>query len=142
MPLERFYDHPIAPFEMADQRMAPFIVMGDLNADPVDGGSIPGAIDQLLDHPRVQDPRPRSEGGAAAAVRQGGVNADHRGDPALDTGDFSDNRVGNLRVDYVLPSVDLEVVDSGVYWPADGQGLELVEKASDHRLVWVDVIVK
>ncbi|MEM6560883.1 MAG: endonuclease/exonuclease/phosphatase family protein, partial [Planctomycetota bacterium] len=112
-----------------------------LNADPADGGSIPGAIEQLLDHPRVQDPQPRSDGGATAAQRQGGVNADHLGDPALDTGDFSDNRVGNLRVDYVLPSIDLKVVDSGVHWPSDGPGLELVEKASDHRLVWVDVIV-
>jgi hypothetical protein len=55
----------------------------------------------------------------AAAVRQGGVNASHAGDPALDTGDFGDvsrgyPAAGNLRVDYVLPSVDLEVLDAMV----------------------------
>ncbi|MEM6561977.1 MAG: endonuclease/exonuclease/phosphatase family protein [Planctomycetota bacterium] len=120
----------------------PIVVMGDLNADPADGGSIPGAIEQLLERPNLQDPRPRSGGGVAAALRQGGVNPGHAGDPALDTGDFSDTRVGNLRVDYVLPSERLEIVGSGVYWPRSGPGLELVEKASDHRLVWVDVVVE
>src|SRR5262249_22112049 len=40
-----------------------FVILGDLNADPVDGGGVPGAIDQLLKHPKVNasDP-PRSAG--------------------------------------------------------------------------------
>ena len=32
----------------------PFVIMGDLNADPTDGDSHPGAIASLLEHPRVQ----------------------------------------------------------------------------------------
>ena len=32
----------------------PFVILGDLNADPLDGGSVPGAIQQLLNHPRIQ----------------------------------------------------------------------------------------
>ncbi len=39
-----------------DAKLAPpaeFVILGDLNSDPVDGGSMPGSIDQLLKHPRV-----------------------------------------------------------------------------------------
>lgn len=47
-----------------------------------------------------------------------------------------------VRVDYVLPSVDLKIVGGGVFWPFeddDPQSYKLAEKASDHRLVWIDV---
>ncbi|NIS02399.1 MAG: endonuclease/exonuclease/phosphatase family protein, partial [Gemmatimonadetes bacterium] len=30
-----------------------FVIAGDQNSDPNDGDSIPGAVNQLLDHPRV-----------------------------------------------------------------------------------------
>lgn len=126
-----------------------FIIFGDLNADPVDGDVPEGferhAIADLIDHPRVQDPKPRSAGGVDAAARQGGGNARQKGDPGLDTGDFSDQRVGNLRVDYVLPSSNLEVQGSGVFWPASGEphyewvGPGYPPVSSDHRLVWVDL---
>jgi len=123
---------------------ASFVIVGDLNADPLDGGSVPGAIAQLLDHPRVHHEvargslTPRSEGAVAAAKRQAGPNLSHRGDAAFDTGDFDDRAgsVGNLRVDYVLPSADLTVCASGVFWPTDEAGPAM---SSDHRLVWVDV---
>jgi endonuclease/exonuclease/phosphatase family metal-dependent hydrolase len=125
-------------------RDASFVIVGDLNADPIDGGSVPGAITQLLDHPRVHREVaggsliPRSQGGTAAAERQGGPNLTHRGDPAFDTGDFDDRAgsVGNLRVDYVLPSADMTVCASGVVWPTEETGPAM---SSDHRLVWVDV---
>jgi 3-phytase len=123
-----------------------FVILGDMNADPADGGGVPGAIQQLLKHSRVNaDPPPRNAGGKAAADAQGGANRDQRGDPALDTADFADERVGNLRVDYVLPSRDLALLGGGVFWPADGDPLaRLVRMApevatSDHRLVYVDV---
>ena len=125
-------------------RGTPFVVAGDLNADPADGDAN-GAIRALLESSRVQDPSPRAPGGAAAAERQGEANDAQSGDPALDTADFSDGQVGNLRVDYVLPSSDLEVVGSGVFWPTEGQpGYDLVGPgyppvSSDHRLVWVDL---
>ena len=86
-------------------------------------------------------------GGTAAAREQGGVNLTHRGKPQADTADWNDADPGNLRVDYVLPSADLKVVDGGVLWPAPDQplmGVDLatVEAASDHRLVWVDVEIE
>ena len=121
---------------------APFVILGDLNADPADGGSFEDPMGDLLSHPRVVDPGPMSRGGPEQAGVQGGVNGRHAGDPALDTADFSDQSVGNLRVDYVLPSVELSVDGSGVLWPtADEPLFPVVESASDHRAVWVDVRV-
>ena len=35
------------------QREATFVIAGDQNSDPLDGDSVPGAIQQLLEHPRV-----------------------------------------------------------------------------------------
>ena len=125
----------------------PFVIMGDYNADPHDGDSMPGAIAQLLAHPAVaSDFVPASTGAAEDAVTEGGANRGHRGDSSQDTGDFSPASAGNLRIDYVLPSKrGLQVVCGGVFWPARadearylvGDGDPLV--SSDHRLVWLDV---
>lgn len=124
-----------------------FVILGDQNADPLDGDSVAAAIDQLLDHPRITDPMPTSAGAAEAAVLQGGANLAHEGDPALDTADFNDNPApGNLRADYVLPSRDLRVLDSAVFWPVQADPLSALTgtfpfPSSDHRLVWVDLRV-
>ena len=117
----------------------PLVVLGDLGIDPVDGAGMKGAITALLAHPRLVDPRPEGEGGAAAAGA--GANARQRGPAAADTADWRDEPgPGNLRVDYVLPSRELAVVASGVFWPAPGHPLaEAAVAASAHRLVWVDV---
>jgi endonuclease/exonuclease/phosphatase family metal-dependent hydrolase len=127
-------------------RRGSFVVMGDLNSDPVDGASLKGAIRSLLDNPRVNaSAAPSSDGGAEAAA-QGGMNATQSGDPRLDTADFHDRSVGNLRVDYLLPSKDVAICAAGVFWPAAKHGLApLVQgeppPSSDHRLVWIDVSV-
>lgn len=124
---------------------ASFLVLGDLNADPTDGSGDQAMIRRLLDHPRVRSqPTPRSDGAKTAAATQGGANADHIGPPEEDTADFDDRSVGNLRVDYVLPSKDWEIVASGVFWPTPGDPLaRLVSMnpaaSSDHRLVWSDL---
>ena len=122
---------------------ASFVVLGDLNADPNDGSGKPEGIRALLDCPRVNSKViPRSEGAKQAAEMQGRENKKHRGDPAEDTGDFGDNNPGNLRCDFVLPSQPCEIVASGVFWPTVEQ-LKAVDKellrASDHRLVWIDL---
>jgi Endonuclease/Exonuclease/phosphatase family len=126
---------------------ATFVIAGDQNADPIDGDSVSGAAQLLLEHPRVNTSVvPASGGGVDAAERQGGANLTHRGDPALDTADFADSAPGNLRVDYVLPSRPLRFVDAAVFWPtADDPLFRLVGDfpfpSSDHRLVWIDVAV-
>ena len=127
---------------------ARFVIMGDQNADPFDGDSVPGAPQQLLDNPRVNTSlTPTSPGGPEQAVLQGGANLTHRGDPAFDTADFLDvPGPGNLRADYVLPSKNLKLLDGAVFWPLSSDPLfPLVGvfpfPTSDHRLVWVDVSV-
>ncbi len=124
---------------------APFVIAGDLNADPNDGDGHPEAVTRLLDHRSVVDVRPSSQGGRGAAQRQGGANEDHVGDPELDSADFNDEPgPGNLRVDYVLPSRSLPARGSGVFWPTVDDPLfrltgDYPFPSSDHRLVWVDV---
>jgi len=129
-------------------RGAQFVIVGDQNSDPLDGDSVPGAVRQLLDSPRLQDPRPTSRGAVEAAALQGGANLQHRSDPRYDTADFADvPGPGNLRADYVLPSRKLRVLDSAVFWPKRSNPLsrltgEFPFPTSDHRLVWVDVAVR
>ncbi len=130
-----------------------FVIAGDQNSDPLDGDSIPGSIQQLLDNPRVNAKvTPASPGGAEQSALQGNANTLHVGDPAFDTADFFDGfppapfggAPGNLRADYVLPSKNLQITGAGVFWPLASDPLfPLVGTfpfpSSDHRLVFVDV---
>ena len=111
----------------------PVVVLGNLNLDPADGAGQRPTIAGLLGHPRLRDPRPASAGGRLAA------SPGHAGDPALDTADWREDGPGNLRVDYVLPSADLRVAGSGVFWPEPGAPLADEAAATPHRLVWVDL---
>ncbi|MEM8926091.1 MAG: endonuclease/exonuclease/phosphatase family protein [Actinomycetota bacterium] len=122
----------------------PFVVAGDQNADPDDRGSIAGAIDRLLRHPRINTSVTPASAGAveAAGPERVGRSAHH-------TADFAHPDLGgpgNLRVDYVLPSHELAIVDAGVFWPPSPDPQSALTgtfpfPASDHRLVWVDVSV-
>lgn len=118
-----------------------FVIAGDLNADPNDGASFEHAIRQLTEHELVNASRVPSSGGSAEQNDKG-VNGEHAGDPAHDTADFDDRRTGNLRADYVLPSKTLKVVDAGVFWPTTDEKDAAVVKATDHRMVWIDVELK
>ena len=128
---------------------ARFVIAGDQNSDPLDGDSVPGAIQQLIDHPRIEDPLPTSAGGPEAALRQGGANLTHESDPLYDTADFADFSStspppGNLRADYVLPDKRLKVRGAGVFWPVPSDPLsrltgEFPFPSSDHRSVWLDL---
>lgn len=108
----------------------PFVLLGNANLDPSDGQGRPAAIRALLSDPRLQDPRPQDPGAALEA------NPGQTGDPAVDTANWDDPDPGNLRVDYVLPSADLTVLDAATLWPAPGT---LALRASRHALVWVDL---
>lgn len=108
----------------------PFVVLGDVNLDPADGAGRPAALRSLLSGPHVQDVAPRGHHGRAEPGQ--------KGDPALDTAQFPDGP-GGLRLDYVLPSVDLRVAGSGVLWPATGALADTLAAASRHHPVWVDI---
>jgi hypothetical protein len=133
-----------------------FVIAGDQNSDPLDGDSIPGAAQQLLEHPHVNSRvAPSSEGAVEATALQGGANATHRSDPQFDTADFSDTAPGNLRADYVLPCRNMKIEDSAVFWPVQADPLFRLTgvfnfaewgpvngfPTSDHRLVWADIDV-
>ncbi|MEX1213909.1 endonuclease/exonuclease/phosphatase family protein [Saccharospirillum sp.] len=93
-----------------------FIVAGDLNASLTAGDSQQEAIKRLISHPRIQPVRPLSD-------RDHDLTARWR-----------------LRADYVLPSTNLQVLDTGVFWPKPGAPLsQSVDRASDHRPVWLDI---
>jgi len=133
-----------------------FVIAGDQNSDPLDGDSVPGSIQQLLEHPLVNGKlTPESAGAVEATTLQGGINASHKGDPRFDTADFSDTAPGNLRADYVLPRKNLQLVAAGVFWPLRADPLFRLTgvfdfptwgavggfPTSDHRSVWIDVKV-
>ncbi len=113
--------------------LPPFVVLGDANLDPKDGDGLPEGILGLLQHPALQDPEPR---GTAARS-----DAGHTGEAAFDTADFSaKGGPGGLRVDYVLPSRDLNVSAAGISWPEPTDPMAaILALASRHRPVWVDV---
>ena len=112
---------------------APFVIVGDLNASPVEGDAIKAGIQRLLAHPRVQDPNPASRGGMEHSPDNPHA-AQH-------------TAAWRMRADYVLPGkCGIEVIDSGVFWPApdeaDYQLVKTRQTSSDHRLVWVDLQLK
>ena len=84
-------------------------------------------------------------GAAEASALQGGVNTSHKSAPKYDTADFADTpSPGNLRADYVLPSRQLKVQGTGVFWPVSSDPLSRLTgvfpfPTSDHRSVWLDV---
>ncbi|WZI66359.1 MAG: phytase [Gloeotrichia echinulata IR180] len=130
-----------------------FVIMGDQNADPFDGDSYNKAVLQLLQNPNINtNVIPTSAGAVQQTTLQGNINANHKGNPAFDTADFADTTPGNLRADYVLPSTDLQITNSAVYWPLNTDpNFPLVGTftaslpggypSSDHRLVYADVQV-
>jgi len=123
----RFWQHWL------DGNMGPsgterFVLAGDANQDPEEGEGRKTAIRSLLADPRLQDPRPVSPGAPSGEGKE---------DPD-ETVDW--DGVGRLRVDYVLPSADLEIIDAGVFWPRPSDdGYDAATTASRHRLVWVDI---
>lgn len=108
----------------------PFVILGDLNADPVRGEIINGMrpIDMLLRHPAVLDPQPSSRGAMTSPFPP-----EYSAVRAFRTSEFG-------RIDYALPSRSLRVISSGVFWPdADEPGSAAAQRASDHRLVWLNL---
>ncbi len=100
----------------------PFVLAGDANVDPEAGAGDHGALRRLVGHPVLQDPAPTGPGAPTP-----GATTNWEGRRAL-------------RTDYLLPSRALRVTDAGVLWPAPGAPLAAAAaKASDHRLVWVDL---
>ncbi|WP_240345724.1 MULTISPECIES: endonuclease/exonuclease/phosphatase family protein [Photobacterium] len=121
-----------------------FIVLGDLNADVVDGDGLKTPIKHLLNHSRIHQ---QVSHGALTPKSAGG--SEHRPWQRRKGRSNEWTHLGGMRLDYVLPSADLTVLSSGVFWPSknhplrhlvlDDKGREKPTAGSDHRLVWVDI---
>ena len=110
-----------------------FVLLGDANLDPTDGEGRKSAIARLLSDHRLQDPRPKRP---APTVQGPG----HTGNAALDTVAWPEDGPGHLRVQYILPSSDIQVEDAGVHWPPNGApGFEDAAIAGPHHMIWADI---
>lgn len=113
----RFWQH-LLDGHFGQAPKAPFVLLGQTNQDPTLGEGRKAAIRALLADPRLQDPQP-----------------EHR--PTVDWPQVDPPR---MRVSYVLPDSDIQVVQAGTLWPDDQPDLQAaIEAASRHRLVWVDI---
>jgi hypothetical protein len=118
---------------------ARFVILGDLNHDPVDGDGRHDAIVELIENARVlRYPTPRSVGAEQTSLAYAEKGIVRKGAPFHATGDFGP-KSGTMRLDYVLPSVGFEYIGSGVFWPANESPEAKIADGSDHHLVWVDV---
>jgi endonuclease/exonuclease/phosphatase family metal-dependent hydrolase len=119
---------------------ATFVIVGDLNCDPIDGEGVPGTMNQLLKSPMIDATFvPTSTGGPIAVKANGEQNAGRRGEPSFVTSDFGGEGHGNFRLDYLLPSKGLKAGAGGIFWPAPGEPGATAITASDHRSVWIDI---
>ncbi len=127
---------------------ASFVVMGDLNADPENGDGFLDSIQNLMNHDRVNT---LATYGVYAPNSLGSTECVALGDCSDNTYPDRITSTFGLRVDHAIPSNDLNITDSGVFWPAtfeEGRLLmndERVGKygngkdiSSDHRLVWIE----
>ena len=122
-----------------------FVIAGDQNSDPLDGDSIPGSIQQLIDHPLVNAKvTPESAGQSRPPVRRVGLTTRMKAILAL-TPPISPT----LRREICAPTMccrsrALRIVDGAVFWPLASDPLFRLTgtfpfPSSDHRLVWIDV---
>ena len=118
---------------------ASFVILGDYNADPCVGDAVPGAIEQLLDNPRVNDRDTPASDGAVERHAEADDPPLERcpPEPQYHTADFG----WTARVDYALPSSNLQIQDSRVFWPTSDDEYAEIAASSDHHLVSVDVRV-
>ncbi|MFV8433374.1 endonuclease/exonuclease/phosphatase family protein [Vibrio owensii] len=129
-----------------------FVVMGDLNADPLSGDGDLTAINDLMNHKNVNT---NATFGTLAPSSWGGPECLANGECKAENWDTPyPNQVtstSGLRLDHVIPSSEMNVVDSAVFWPAsfeDGRKLMNDDRigygnaksiSSDHRLVSIKV---
>jgi 3-phytase len=96
------------------------------------------AIDQLLNHPKINDT-------GKWLVSTGGWEGRAEGPPDYwerNTAKFGKDY--RMQIDYLLPSKHIKIVKGGVFWPASDEnpiGHQLAETASDHRLIWLDIVL-
>jgi hypothetical protein len=120
---------------------AKFFVVGDLNADPDEGDSLPGAIQRIIEHPLLAVSYPA---GAGTKGQNGEYNSYLSGcghDDGTMVGDPADR--WQMQLDYVLPSATIGLAKSSIlFWPdhvSERDDFDLSCRASDHKFLMVEV---
>ncbi|ASM50002.1 hypothetical protein PESP_a1967 [Pseudoalteromonas espejiana DSM 9414] len=110
-----------------------FVILGDLNAAPEGDKARLETTNQILNNPLINAQFIPKSDGAKEQYTQA----------------YAQNFTANwqARVDYVLPSnYGFKIVDGGVFWPTENsEQYRLIKDrnaSSDHRLVWLDLIVE
>jgi len=100
----------IGPLILFFAANAKFVIVGDLNCDPVDGEGMRGTMDQLLKSPRVNASFiPTSEGGPRVVQEHPDQFVKHHGDPTHVTADFTpEHHVIDFNDEIRIDLVDLE----------------------------------
>lgn len=101
----------------------PFVMMGDLNADPERGGGMKSSIRRLLANQALNGIVPEQP----TFLEGGGVD-----EPYLKREGFS------LRLDYILPSRAFYVQEYEVFRPDGPLWWKIARRASDHFFVYAD----
>lgn len=109
------------------ERGARFVILGDENADPVDGDASFNPVDLLLSSPLIDTSITPTSAGALEQVP---------------TGENRETKTASflLRADYVLPSESgWNYLQGWVFWPETTDLEAGLLSASDHRMVVVDL---
>lgn len=102
---------------------APFVIVGDLNADPKKGDSFKNPISKLM------------------AARRVSREFTPKADIEVANLEPTDTAMFKMRVDYVLPSKELKVTQGGIWRTLPGANATGGKFPSDHFPVWVDLVV-
>lgn len=131
-----------------------FVIIGDLNADPDDGESKPGAVQQLLESALIHPSQPEGDGLDSDGLPPDETSYNPSGANfvrnTLKSGIGETSPGGfQLQLDYILPSKTLALAEpgeglrtAGVFWSRLGTtAWKLQRTASDHHFLWTDLVV-
>ena len=110
-----------------------FVILGDLNAAPEGDKARVETTNQILNNPLINSQFIPQSAGAKEQYPQPYAKY------------FTAN--WQARVDYVLPSTyGFKIHDGGVFWPTkNSEQYRLIKDrnaSSDHRLVWLDLLIE
>lgn len=125
---------------------ARFIIAGSLKADPNGNGPVePTAISSLLDSEAITDPQP-ARTLASSSVDQGMLPTES--DARYHTAPDPSSNSNSYRADYVLPSSDMSVLNSGIL-ETNAENRDnyrgffgMRSNNSANHLVWIDAAIE
>ena len=122
-----------------------FVIMGDLNADTQSSAGMTNGFNELMSDALINQDVSLPDAQLTPVSTGAEAEPNPKGHPYPQTR----TSVFGLRVDYAMPSIALNTIETGVYWAAEGEPGRLLfndprigkygnskEVSSDHRFVW------